>query len=74
MLYSRTALVLSHVPWLGKYYVNLPGIGEGLKKFRTFCQARAMLRRSAGSLSKDLFHYLVIVLIVLVVFSFVDSP
>ncbi|KAG2110892.1 cytochrome P450 [Suillus discolor] len=54
-----TALVLSHVPWLGKYYANLPGIGEGLKKFRTFCQARAMLRRSAGSLSKDLFHYLI---------------
>ncbi|KIK41727.1 hypothetical protein CY34DRAFT_24266 [Suillus luteus UH-Slu-Lm8-n1] len=54
-----TALVLSHVPWLGKYYAKLPGIGEGLKKFRTFCQSRAMLRRSTGSLSKDLFHYLI---------------
>ncbi|KAG2128155.1 cytochrome P450 [Suillus cothurnatus] len=54
-----TALILSHVPWLGKYYASLPGIGEGLKKFRTFCQERAMLRRSTGSLSKDLFHYLI---------------
>ncbi|KAG1781607.1 cytochrome P450 [Suillus placidus] len=54
-----TALVLSHVPWLGKYYAQLPGIGEGLKKFRTFCQERAMFRRSTGSLSKDLFHYLI---------------
>jgi hypothetical protein len=56
----RTALVLSHVPWLGKYYVKLPGIGEDLKKFRMFCQERATLRRSQGSQSKDLFHYLVI--------------
>lgn len=54
-----TAMVLSHVPWLGKYYIKLPAIGEGLKKFRTFCQERAMLRRSQGSLSKDLFHYLI---------------
>ncbi|KAG2147601.1 cytochrome P450 [Suillus clintonianus] len=53
-----TALILSHVPWLGKYYVKLPKIGE-LKKFRTFCQERAMLRRVQGSLNKDLFHYLI---------------
>ncbi|OJA16411.1 hypothetical protein AZE42_05499 [Rhizopogon vesiculosus] len=53
------ALVLSHVPWLGKYYVKLPGIGEDLKKFRMFCQQRATLRRSQGSQSKDLFHYLI---------------
>ncbi|KAG0705711.1 cytochrome P450 [Suillus ampliporus] len=54
-----TALVLSHVPWLGKYYVKLPAIGEDLKKFRTFCQERAMFRRTQGSQSKDLFHYLI---------------
>ncbi|KAG1747161.1 cytochrome P450 [Suillus paluster] len=54
-----TALVLSHLPWLGKYYVKLPGIGEDLKKFRMFCQERAMLRRTQGSQSKDLFHYLI---------------
>ncbi|KAH7884698.1 cytochrome P450 [Phlebopus sp. FC_14] len=53
------ALVLTHVPWLGKYYVKLPGIGADLKKFRTFCQDRATLRRIQGSQSKDLFHYLI---------------
>ncbi|KAG6330511.1 hypothetical protein ID866_8578 [Astraeus odoratus] len=53
------ALVLSHVPWLGKYYVMLPGIGEDLKKFRSFCEERALRRRSQGSLTKDLFHYLI---------------
>ncbi|KIJ62772.1 hypothetical protein HYDPIDRAFT_41487 [Hydnomerulius pinastri MD-312] len=53
------ALILTHVPWLGKYYVKLPGIGADLKKFRSFCQERATLRRSQGSQSKDLFHYLI---------------
>lgn len=53
------ALVLSHVPWLGKYYMMLPGIGADLKKFRFFCQARALHRRQQGSHTKDLFHYLI---------------
>ncbi|KAF9237655.1 cytochrome P450 [Melanogaster broomeanus] len=53
------ALILSHVPWLGQYYIKLPNIGEELKKFRSFCQERAMLRRLEGSHSKDLFHYLI---------------
>lgn len=66
-------MVLSHVPWLGKYYVKLPGIGEDLKKFRMFCQERASLRRLQGSQSKDLFHYLVI-LYLNWISSFVDSP
>lgn len=37
----------------------LPGIGEDLKKFRLFCQERALHRRQQGSHTKDLFHYLV---------------
>ncbi|KAL4062216.1 cytochrome P450 [Scleroderma citrinum] len=53
------ALVLSHVPWLGKYYMMLPGIGEDLKKFRIFCQQRAHHRRQRGSHTRDLFHYLI---------------
>ncbi|KAF8442381.1 cytochrome P450 [Boletus edulis BED1] len=53
------ALILTHVPWLGKYYVRVPGIGSDLKKFRSFCQERASLRRTQGSQSKDLFHYLI---------------
>ncbi|KAF9223441.1 cytochrome P450 [Gyrodon lividus] len=53
------ALVLSHVPWLGQYYIKLPGIGADLKKFRLFCQERALFRRSQGSQSKDLFHHLI---------------
>ncbi|KAH7913197.1 cytochrome P450 [Hygrophoropsis aurantiaca] len=54
-----TALVLTHVPWLGRYYAKLPGVGQNLKKFRTYCQERASLRRAQGSQSKDLFHYLI---------------
>ncbi|EIW84003.1 high nitrogen upregulated cytochrome P450 monooxygenase 2 [Coniophora puteana RWD-64-598 SS2] len=53
------ALVLSHVPWLGQYYVMLPRVGHALKKFRTFCQDRARLRQKEGSQVKDLFHYLI---------------
>lgn len=53
------ALVLSHVPWLGKYYASLPSIGEDLKKFRSYCQARALRRHAQGSQTKDLFHYLI---------------
>ncbi|KAI5982762.1 cytochrome P450 [Pisolithus marmoratus] len=53
------ALVLSHVPWLGKYYTSLPGIEDDLKKFRSYCQARALHRRTQGSQTKDLFHYLI---------------
>jgi hypothetical protein len=53
------ALILTHLPWLGKYYVRLPGIGANLKKFRSFCQERASLRRSQGSQCKDLFHHLI---------------
>ncbi|KAH7927912.1 cytochrome P450 [Leucogyrophana mollusca] len=54
-----TALVLTHVPWLGTYYAKLPGVGQSLKKFRSYCQERASLRRSQGSQAKDLFHYLI---------------
>jgi len=71
--FLRTALVLSHVPWLGKYYVKLPRLGEDLKKFRMFCQERATLRRSQGSQSKDLFHYLVIIQPIMIL-GLVDSP
>jgi cytochrome P450 len=53
------ALVLSHLPWLGQYYIKLPGNGGDLMKFRTFCQERAVLRRLQGSQSKDLFHHLI---------------
>ncbi|KIK98681.1 hypothetical protein PAXRUDRAFT_31013 [Paxillus rubicundulus Ve08.2h10] len=53
------ALILSHVPWLGQYYIKLPGIGADLKKFRSFCQERALRRHHQGSQSKDLFHHLI---------------
>jgi len=54
-----TALVLSHLPWLGKYYAKVPGIGKDLKKFRSFCGERAAIRRLQGSQMKDLFYHLI---------------
>ncbi|EGN99144.1 hypothetical protein SERLA73DRAFT_181973 [Serpula lacrymans var. lacrymans S7.3] len=52
-------LILTHIPWFGKYYVKIPGIGKNLKDFRAFCEERAAIRKSRVSQVKDLFHYLI---------------
>ncbi|KAJ8507214.1 hypothetical protein ONZ45_g10397 [Pleurotus djamor] len=53
----RMALFLGHLPWLSPYYRLLP-YQKGLRTFRQFGARMAMLRKTAGPTTKDLFYYL----------------
>ncbi|KAI0786227.1 cytochrome P450 [Abortiporus biennis] len=52
------AFLLDHLPWIGYYIRNIPGVGEDLKRMRAMGIERATVRANAGSHSKDLFYYL----------------
>ena len=50
--------MLAHLPWLVPY-AQLLGLGEDVRRMRSFGIERAKERVKAGSLDKDLFYYLV---------------
>ena len=50
---------MSHVPWTGYFYVKIPGVGRGLKAFRSYAIQRATIRKAQGSQNKDIFYHLV---------------
>lgn len=54
----RTATLIGHIPWVGMYVKNLPGVGMDLKRFRAFAMQRFLLRKDEGSGQKDLFYHL----------------
>jgi hypothetical protein len=64
---TQSTSMTGHVPWLFRYLSKLPKFGNS--KFRDFAIKRADLRRKQGSLRKDLFHY-----IVSIVISFQTTP
>ena len=55
----RSAIFMSHVPWLGEILLTYPMLIPDYKKFRVYAQARAMRRIKEGASYKDLFHHLV---------------
>ncbi|KAJ8514807.1 hypothetical protein ONZ45_g7704 [Pleurotus djamor] len=48
---------LGHLPWLSPYYLLLP-YNKGLRAFRQFAARMAMLRKTEGAKTKDVFYYL----------------
>ena len=57
--YSREALFMSHVPWLGSMVFSVPGLATNLKTFRARGQNWARQRINNGSTHKDIFYHLV---------------
>jgi hypothetical protein len=55
----RSAIFMSHVPWLGMLFLRFPKLAKDLKAFRAHAQKSAITRKKRGSPNKDLFHYLV---------------
>ncbi|KAJ6608708.1 cytochrome P450 [Mycena sp. CBHHK59/15] len=53
------ALLMSHLPWIGDFYLWLPGMGQGLREFRKYSTQRAAERKSHGSNYKDVFYHLI---------------
>jgi hypothetical protein len=58
-LRHRSAIFMSHVPWLGTFILKVPSLAKDLKAFRTYAKGRAITRKTQGSPHKDLFYYLV---------------
>jgi len=58
-LAGRTAALMGHIPWIGRYVKILPGVGMDLKHFRGFAMQRFIIRKNEGSGQKDLFYHLV---------------
>ena len=50
---------MGHCPWLGIYLGHVPMAAALMKKLLDFGMERALARIKNGSLSRDLFHYLV---------------
>ncbi|KZP14951.1 cytochrome P450 [Athelia psychrophila] len=48
---------MGHSPWVGQYHNILP-VGSEKRRFRDFCVNRAKIRMRQGSMTKDVFHYL----------------
>ncbi|PPQ63371.1 hypothetical protein CVT24_005636, partial [Panaeolus cyanescens] len=56
---QKSAIFLSHVPWLGQLVYRIPFCANQLKAFRVYARGRAMSRRRDGSSSKDIFYHLI---------------
>jgi len=56
---QKSALFMSHVPWLGSWFFYLPGVATDLKEFQQYCKNRAASRKIRGSTTRDLFTYLI---------------
>ncbi|KAF9644906.1 cytochrome P450 [Thelephora ganbajun] len=54
----RTATLIGHIPWVGRYVKSLPGVGTDLKRFRAFAMQKFLIRKNEGSGHKDLFYHL----------------
>ena len=55
----RSAIFMSHVPWLGSIILSHPLLVPDYKTFRSHSQERGMRRIKEGSTYKDLFYHLV---------------
>ena len=53
------AQIYENIPWLSIYTKHMPGVGKDLKQFRAMATGRAAERHKNGSMTKDLFYYLV---------------
>ncbi|KAJ7220140.1 cytochrome P450 [Mycena pura] len=53
------ALLMSHVPWIGVFYLWIPSLGKGLRTFRNYAAQRASTRKAHGSQHKDVFYHLI---------------
>ena len=58
-LAGRTAAMIGHIPWVGRYVRSLPGVGTGAKRLREFAKQKFTTRKDEGSGKRDLFYYLV---------------
>jgi len=56
---QKSAIFMSHVPWLGQILLSYPQFIPDYKKFRIYAQTRAMRRIREGTPYKDLFHHLI---------------
>ncbi|CAK5268837.1 unnamed protein product [Mycena citricolor] len=53
------ALLMSQLPWIGEFYLWIPGLGPGLRKFRRYAAHRVAERKAHGSSQKDVFYHLI---------------
>ncbi|KAH8107519.1 high nitrogen upregulated cytochrome P450 monooxygenase 2 [Phellopilus nigrolimitatus] len=51
--------ITQHLSWLSHLLFKIPGLTKNLSSFREFCFEKARMRRKNGSLSRDLFFYLI---------------
>ncbi|KAH8112949.1 high nitrogen upregulated cytochrome P450 monooxygenase 2 [Phellopilus nigrolimitatus] len=51
--------ILHHLPWLVYLLFRIPGLTENMDRHRLFCNEKVQMRSKNGSLSKDLFSYLI---------------
>ncbi|KAJ6570138.1 cytochrome P450 [Mycena vulgaris] len=54
-----TALLMSHVPWIGELSLWIPGFAKDVKTFRAYAINCAIARKSQGSPRKDIFYHLI---------------
>ncbi|KAF8640282.1 hypothetical protein AX16_010177 [Volvariella volvacea WC 439] len=56
---QKSAIVMSHVPWLGNLLLKYPTrFGEDLTAFRAYARQQGTTRKTKGSHTKDLFYHL----------------
>ena len=48
-----------HSPWLGQYYLLLPGVDKEMQRFKAFAKSRAAIRIAQGSVTMDAFYHFV---------------
>ncbi|KAF5379710.1 hypothetical protein D9615_005671 [Tricholomella constricta] len=56
---QKSAIFMSHVPWLGALFLRFPKFANDLKAFREHAKKCVMARLLRGSPHKDLFHHLI---------------
>ena len=56
---SSPATILAQVPWLGLYVAHIPAAVKALDAFLQLGKEFATRRIERGSITPDLFHYLV---------------
>ncbi|OCB86788.1 cytochrome P450 [Sanghuangporus baumii] len=54
----RVVGVLQHTPWIIGLIHKLAAVPEGMRKFQEFAFQRYKMRRSQGTATRDLFHYI----------------
>lgn len=60
---TSTAMRFEHIPWLSYYVAQVPALTRDLSKMRALSFNRSAVRYQSGSTTKDLFYYLVRILL-----------